>query len=69
VVVVVVAAGTVEPTKELARPVPTIATEVTTTVGRTRRRTRDRLSDRALRARLAARRWPAASSSSGISAS
>jgi len=69
VVVVVVAAGTVAPTKELASPAPTMATEVTTTVGRTRRRIVERSRVRDVRARLAARRWLAANSSSGTSAS
>jgi hypothetical protein len=55
-VVVVVTAGRVEPTKELARPAPTIATDVTTTVGSTRRRALERSSVREVRARLAARR-------------
>jgi hypothetical protein len=68
-VVVVVAAGIVAPTKEFARPVPTIATDVTTTVGNTRRRILERSRDREVRARLAARRWLAARSSSGTSAS
>jgi hypothetical protein len=68
-VVVVVAAGTVAPTKALASPVPTMATDVTTTVGRTRRRNFDRCSVRDVRARLAARRWLAANNSSGTNAS
>ena len=65
----VVAEGIVDPTKEFASPVPTIATDVTTTVGNTRRRILERSSVREVRARLAARRWLAARSSSGTSAS
>ena len=53
---VVVVAGTVAPTNEFASPVPTMATEVTTTVGNTRRRNLEGSSVREVRARFAARR-------------
>jgi hypothetical protein len=69
VVVVGVAVGTVAPTKALASPVPMRATEVTMAVGRRRRRMTDRSKVREVRARLAARRWLAARSSSGTMAS
>jgi len=55
-VVVVVALGRVDPTKEFATPAPTMETEATTAVGITRRRSSERSWIRRAERRLASRR-------------